>query len=279
MRRTALITPFLLLFACTLQAQEGINGIWKGKLMMEPGGCFPVYNIELQLTVEGKNVTGVSYHYSDTSNYVKETFRGNYSLDSNALSIAELGVTTFRIPPDCIPCIKKYSLSLHKGGNEVQLRGSWTGRTMDNKTICPPGTIVLTRVVKSEFKRDLPPTYINRKTELVREIKVDTGNIRLDFYDNGIIDGDTISVYVNDMPAISRNALTAKPVTTKIRVDMQRTVQEVVMVGENMGSIPPNTALMIITAGDKRYQLFLTSDEKKNALVRFIYEKPLAASP
>ena len=47
------------------------------------------------------------------------------------------------------------------------------------------------------------------------------------------------------------------------------------MVGENLGSIPPNTALMIINAGDKRYQLYLTSDEQKNAMVRFIYEKPL----
>jgi hypothetical protein len=277
MLRAAVITPFLLLFTCfSLQAQQDINGIWKGKLMMEPGGCFPVYNIELQLTVEGKSITGVSYHYSDTSNYVKETFRGNYAADSNSINISELGVTTFHIPPDCIPCIKKYALSFHKGGNEEQLRGSWTGRTMDNKTICPPGTIVLTRVVKSEFKRDLPRTYTQRKAELVREIKVDTGNIRIDFYDNGVIDGDTISVYVNDMPSISRNALTAKPVTTRVRVDLQRTIQEVVMVGENMGSIPPNTALMIITAGEKRYQLYLTSDEKKNAMVRFIYDPSMA---
>ena len=48
------------------------------------------------------------------------------------------------------------------------------------------------------------------------------------------------------------------------------------MVGENMGTIPPNTALMIINAGDKRYQLYLTSDDKKNAMVRFVYEKPIA---
>jgi hypothetical protein len=48
------------------------------------------------------------------------------------------------------------------------------------------------------------------------------------------------------------------------------------MVGENLGTIPPNTALMIINAGDKRYQLYLTSDEQKNAMVRFIYEKPAA---
>ena len=50
--------------------------------------------------------------------------------------------------------------------------------------------------------------------------------------------------------------------------------QEMIMVGENLGSIPPNTALMIVNDGEKRYQVYLTSDNKKNAMVRFIYEKP-----
>ncbi|MFZ1312310.1 MAG: hypothetical protein WAR38_05565, partial [Chitinophagaceae bacterium] len=63
-----------------------------------------------------------------------------------------------------------------------------------------------------------------------------------------------------------------------IKIDNIRTMQEVIMVGENLGSIPPNTALMIVTAGDKRYQLYLTSDEQKNAMVRFLYEKPVIAS-
>lgn len=273
-----LITFATLLLSVFPALAQDINGIWRGKLVMEPGGCFPVYNIELQLNVSGSKISGVSYHYSDTTNYVKETFTGTFKSDSNNISISEIGVTTFKIPADCIPCIKKYALSFHKGGNEEQLRGSWTGKTMDNKSNCPPGTIVLTRFTKSDFKPNLPPTYIERKAELVREIKVDTGTIRLDFYDNGMIDGDTISVYVNDMPVVSRKLLSAKPVSTSIKVDFQRTIQEVVMVGENMGTIPPNTALMIINAGDKRYQLYLTSDDRKNALVRFIYEKPVAAN-
>jgi hypothetical protein len=46
------------------------------------------------------------------------------------------------------------------------------------------------------------------------------------------------------------------------------------MVAENLGDIPPNTALLLITVGAKRYQLHLTSTEKKNAQVRFIYENP-----
>ena len=274
MQRSLILSASL--FISFFAHPQNINGIWKGKLVMDPGGCFPVYNIELQLQVAGTKISGVSYHYSDTTNYVRENFEGSYKTDSNNISIMEIGVTTFHIPADCIPCIKKYFLSYHKGGNEEQLRGSWLGRTMDNKMACPPGTIVLTRFDKSAFKPELklPPSLTERKAELVKEIKVDTGTIKLDFYDNGQIDGDTISVYVNNMPVVSNRMLTAKPISIKIKIDPKRTEQEVIMVGENLGSIPPNTALMIVNAGEKRYQLYLTSDEQKNAMVRFIYEKP-----
>ena len=44
------------------------------------------------------------------------------------------------------------------------------------------------------------------------------------------------------------------------------------MVADNLGSIPPNTALMIITTGGKRYQLFISSDKQKNAKVVVEYQ-------
>ncbi len=249
---------------------------------MAPGGCFPVYNIELQIQVAGSKISGTAYHFSDSVNYVRENFEGTFRPDSNQITIQENGIITFRIREDCVPCVKKYQLSYHKGGGNVvteeQLRGSWTGRATDGKTVCDPGTLVLTRFEKSSFKPDfkLPPTLTKRKAELVKEIKVDTGTIQIDFYDNGQIDGDTISVYANGMPIVSNKRLTAKPVSITIHIDLKKTEQELIMVGENLGEIPPNTALMIVNAGDKRYQLYLTSDEQKNAMVRFIYEKPPA---
>lgn len=241
---------------------------------MEPGGCFPVYNIELQIQAGGTRIMGTSYHYSDTTNYVREVFEGVYDSLAKSMVLDEQKVATFRIPPDCIPCIKRYTLNFHTDGKEEQLRGSWTGKTMDNKNICPPGTIVMTRIQQSAFKPSVPPVLELRKNELVKEIFVDTGRIKLDFYDNGQIDGDTISVYVNNSPVVSRQMLKAQPITTYIKIDLRRTVQEVIMVGENLGTIPPNTALMIVNVGDTRYQLYLTSDDKKNAMVRFVYAKP-----
>ncbi|MBS1760565.1 MAG: hypothetical protein JST23_10625 [Bacteroidetes bacterium] len=267
------------MYVCSLLAQS-IDGIWKGRLVMAPGACFPVYNIELQLKTDGNKITGTAYHFSDSLNYVKENLEGFYDKDSNIISIQEIGITDFKVKESCVPCIKKYKLSFHKGGDNVvkeeQLKGSWSGKAIDGATTCNPGTVVFVRFDKSSFKPEikLPLTVTKRKAELVKEIKVDTGVIKIDYYDNGLIDGDTISVYVNGMPVISNKMITAKPLSMTVKIDLKNTIQEVLMVGENMGTIPPNTALMIITAGDKRYQLLLISDEQKNALVRFIYEKP-----
>lgn len=271
MQRLLVLLVFLMAFSAGAQP---IYGYWKGRLLMEPGGCFPVYNIEFQLTLDGEKASGTSYHYSDTTNYVKEEFEGKYDTGTRQLVIQEMKVAVFKIPADCIPCIKNYTLTYHTDGKEEQLRGNWSGKTMDGKTACPSGSIVLTRTSKPDFAPVRPPELMSKKIELVREIYVDTGTIRLDFYDNGQVDGDTISVYVDNILVINSKMLSTKPITLYIKIDLQVTEQEIIMVGKNMGTIPPNTALMIVNTDDKRYQLNLTSDEKKNCMVRFIYRKP-----
>ncbi|HVZ58050.1 MAG TPA: hypothetical protein VG870_15440 [Chitinophagaceae bacterium] len=257
MRRLAITIGWAL--AGLLAGAQDLNGTWRGKLTQGPGGCFPVYYIEMQLKIEGAHVTGSTYHFSDVTNFVKENFEGNFDRGTRALSIAESGVITFHIPEDCIPCIKRYDLVYHRGLDSQTLSGSWGGRMMNSQAACPPGTIVLTRETSSIFN----------------EIRVDTGTIRLDFYDNAEIDGDTISVSLDNQTVVSRQRLALKPITLTLRMDLQKTEHEIIMIAENEGSIPPNTALLIVTAGDKRYRLFLSSDtDQKKVLVRFIYQKP-----
>jgi type IV secretory pathway VirB9-like protein len=51
------------------------------------------------------------------------------------------------------------------------------------------------------------------------------------------------------------------------------------MYADNLGKIPPNTSLMIITAGTKRYELRISSSEKKSAVVRFRYQPKKEVRP
>ena len=120
--------------------------------------------------------------------------------------------------------------------------------------------MVLTRIRVSAFKE-------------IPEIKVDTGTIRLDFYDNAQIDGDSITVLVDKQVVLTHQRLTAKAVTTYVKIDLNNTFHEIEMVAENLGSIPPNTAILIITAGKNRHQLSLSSSETKSARVRIVYDQ------
>ncbi len=265
---------FLISFFFVAANAQTPEGIWKGSLTLGPGGCFPVYNLELHIKLKGTKVSGMSYHYSDISNYVKEEFEGTYDPSKKLLTINENKVITYHVPSDCTPCIKKYELDFTISEKVELLDGKMGGVMMNNKGECPPGRISLSRIKESAFLNLGKKEDLKKINELVREIKVDSGFIQLDFYDNGYVDGDLISVYVDNQPVITNQYLTTKPLTLSIKIDSLHLKREIIMVGENLGSIPPNTAMMIITAGAKRYKLFLSADEKKNAMVRFVYQNP-----
>jgi len=114
-----------------------------------------------------------------------------------------------------------------------------------------------------------PPVLTTRTNSLVKQIDTEASQIKLDLYDNGEIDGDTVSIYHNNTLLVSRTRLSQKPITINIDVNAAEPHHEVVMVAENLGSIPPNTSVMIITAGSKRYKVFISSTEQKNAKVVF----------
>ena len=67
--------------------------------------------------------------------------------------------------------------------------------------------------------------------------------------------------------------LTDRPIVVTLHLDEDNDYHEIVLVAENEGEIPPNTSLMIVKAGDKEYEVRITSTEQKNAVIRFQYAK------
>lgn len=247
---------------------------------MAPSGCFPVYNLQFEIQMTDSVVKGTAWHFSDSLNFVKQNLQGIYRADSQVLLLKETAIISQLLKHDCIPCSKQYRLTYHKAtGNNTtdeQIRGVWFtpgGLAQDGKTVCDPGTVVLNRLTTQQNDQNRRTLLRNKTNTLFKEIFVDSGVVKIELFDNGQIDGDTITVYVNDKPVVYRQMLKTQAVALSVTVDKQRPLQDVVMVGENLGSIPPNTALMIVMAGKERYQLYLKADEKQNALVRFIYKE------
>lgn len=114
--------------------------------------------------------------------------------------------------------------------------------------------------------------FTTRKKEYSIEIPVSGDSIELRFYDNAEIDGDSISLFLNDKLLFQHIRLTDKAYTIKLPVEALMETNELTMVAENLGAIPPNTSYMVALVGDKRYETKLASTENSSAVIKLSKE-------
>ena len=111
--------------------------------------------------------------------------------------------------------------------------------------------------------------YNDRSKNILKRINVSQPTFKVDLYDDGDVDGDIVSVYYNGKQLLDNKKLTDKPLSFTLTTDPAKTENELLIYAENEGDIPPNTALMIVTEGDNRTEVRITSDTKKNGVVIF----------
>ena len=122
-------------------------------------------------------------------------------------------------------------------------------------------------------KNDLAlKNFDKRDNTVIQTIEVENETFKVDFYDNGDIDGDTISVFYNGKLIEANKRLTDKALSLTLLINPNVIINELIMYAENLGSIPPNTAVMIVTDGGKRYEVRIASDLKKSGVIRFVHK-------
>jgi hypothetical protein len=131
----------------------------------------------------------------------------------------------------------------------------------------------LVKPVTPTMPSALGTRYEKRNNTVLKTIEVESESIKVDLYDNGEIDGDSVSLFLNGKLVVARKKLTTKPLTIRIPLEELEDENELVMYADNLGSIPPNTALMIVTDGNKRYEVRITSDLQKSGTIRFVKKK------
>ena len=110
--------------------------------------------------------------------------------------------------------------------------------------------------------------FEKRSTREMKTIQTKNNKIVVDLYDDGDIDDDIVSVYFNKKLVVDKKSLTANAHSITLNIEAGN-ANELVLFAENLGTIPPNTALMIITDGATRHEIRLSADLKNNASVRF----------
>ncbi len=124
----------------------------------------------------------------------------------------------------------------------------------------PPISEAASKLLVHEFEK--------RKNTYEKDIVIYNDTVLVSFYDNGDIDDDTISVFLNKEPVLIRRGLTSRALNIYIGLDPDREINELSMFADNLGKYPPNTALMVISDGQRRFEVYLSASLKQNASVR-----------
>jgi hypothetical protein len=127
-------------------------------------------------------------------------------------------------------------------------------------------------IKKSAGANTTPKVLVQRDNFLIKRIISSEPAVKVELFDNGTIDNDTISLYHNNEQVIKKGKLNYQPLTYSFNCGTEASTHELILVAENLGEIPPNTAIMVVTIGKKRQEIFLTSDEKKNAKIIIEYK-------
>ena len=207
------------------------------------------------------------YYYPETQYFRNFIVRGQFHSKDSTLSIREDSL-------EGSPFVLYYKRTNHK---EV-LEGSTSTLSIRLEKKSPPfiplPPITTHKKKDSAQLRQLAP-MLARQTPLIMAIPVPVrqDSVKIGLFDNGEIDGDSVSLFLNDELILQHLLLRAEPKIIWLPMDKSLPVNKLVLFAENLGKFPPNTAVMEVTVKGKTYSIFLSTDYKRNAMVEFILQE------
>ena len=299
--KNLLILSFLLAFINA--SAQNVSGLYMGTLVND--STKQVQNYELALSDYRGKITGYSY----TTFTVNDTFyygikRVKATIEKDELVVEDVKMLVNNFPESPAKGVRKINyIPLNGQDSVINLNGRWkTTQTKvyyslkGNLEMRKEGDSSKSALISHLVELDLlkednveskssqnnikqvsnvkPELAIipseNRKTNIIQTIEVAGDSLHFAFYDNGVVDGDSITVFLNDQNILSKNKLTGFATKKKISFNSfnAETVQ-MTLIAENLGSIPPNTGLLIVQDGEKRHEIHFSADLQTNAGIIF----------
>lgn len=140
------------------------------------------------------------------------------------------------------------------------------------KQLLVPGNMITAVQLpeKATTNSNAATTMNGRTITTAKTFDITSSDITIELYDNAEVDGDKVSLFFNGAKVVNDQPLTAQPLTIKVKGVKGN--NQVVMYAENLGTVPPNTAYLVVKAGGKEYKVQLESDLKQSASINLVLQ-------
>lgn len=308
---------FLLLAAVITSlsvSAQSVVGYWYGTANVAGKGSTNNYMIELIITQRQSAVQAImNCYFKNTFRSIK--LNGNYNNIKRELTLLDIPMPYFastdRVQVDCQMEFRALHRVAKAGSN---LTGRFTGLG-DYQYTCPDivfdlklntdagnqdsvllalknfketyqlwtpsatDTLVQATVIQRKIENPvINREFAERESIVQKEIEVASDSISIDLYDNGEVDGDSVSVFFNGQLLGANLMLSTRSIHMNIKLDTTKEYNELSMFANNLGAIPPNTALMLVSDGKNRYEVRLSSSLDKTGAVRIKRRKTASLS-
>jgi hypothetical protein len=147
--------------------------------------------------------------------------------------------------------------------NNLPLNNSQTNTSAGT----PPEVKAISRVNIPVTNTGAAKEISEREFDKPAVIEFVSDSLVLALYDNGEVDGDTVSVLLNGEVIIPRQCLKTVAFKKTIYISPEELQVNIVLYAENLGIYPPNTGLLVILDGEDRHNVRFSADFKKNSAI------------
>jgi len=239
------------------------------------------YPYQLLISVRGSSIHGYSITKLADGTEPKITIKGHIERDKHSITISEKKLIS-QLPRNTSTCLVNSVLAYTPGKSKYPLAGTFTSNDIDNKP-CGNGTIefAYSSYISDLFKDDTPvvrkaPEYEMPETQtgeyeitngITKQFEWRGDTCNFEIYDGGIIDGDEVSVIFNGQNVLTNYVLAKQKKLVKLLLNKGKNT--ITILAEYEGKVPPNTANVIISDGNRHYKIkaFNYAGDKANIII------------
>ncbi len=273
-----LLFTFLLSFvACYISHTQDISGVWVGNYK---GHAFAANPDKLVVEISVYNdslITGLSHLYYQHNQYEHYKIYGVIRADGT-IYFSEDSTIAVKLGFMEENCLGNYTMKFSSTDSSFRLEGRWK----DNSTAlfhCAAAGVWLEKKKPADkkmtalLKAGKQPERVSDIQSLIEIGSDEKENITIELYDNGIVDHDSVSLYLDDSMILYKQFVSAKPIIITVSLDKNNSLNKLKLVAESLGSIPPCTVLLFIKTRKKKYQVNLSSTLGSNGIIEFFLKE------
>lgn len=260
---------------------QDVSGRWVGNYGYSFFSSMPE-KLVIEIFIHNDSiVSGTSHLYHGRDKYEHYTVSGVYHRADSTIYFKEDSTIGVQLAFGASNVLGNYTMKLRMTDTMMYFNGKWKE---NNESIGLMNCKVwlLKPVPRKPESSNATTTgevkdeKLNRAVNVQKLIEIDEtekDSIKIMLVDNGQVDGDIVSVYMNDSVLLSNQPLTAKSHILWVSVNKDTPSCRISMIAESQGSIPPCTARMTVVTRKKFYDVDLSSDGKSSGTVQLFQKE------